>query len=300
MMGDRTSVALGSFDGLHCGHQAVLQCALHAAGSSLQPCVLLFDAHPLSVLRGTPPPLLMQNAVRDRLLRDMGFRIETVSFAHIRELEPDDFVRSILRDLLHAGSICCGYNYRFGKGGRGDASQLQALCERYGMQLHIASPVLYEGEAVSSTRIRRTLESGGIEAANRMLGRPFLFAGTVIHGNENGRALGYPTANQLFPAQLVVPKFGVYASTAQADGRSYRAITNIGTRPTLSDDTLLSETHILGTDSDLYGRNLTVFLHRFIRPERRFETLADVFRQVRLDIAAAYPDTATGSEEIQS
>lgn len=297
-MYDHTSVALGSFDGLHCGHMAVLRSAMRSASDGMQPLALLFDRHPLAVLYGQSPPMLLQTELRERILREMGFRIKTVSFAAIRDCEPETFVRDVLINDLRAGVVCCGYNYRFGRGGAGDAALLRELCARYGIEAHIASPVSRHGEPVSSTRIRRALESGDLPAVREMLGRPFAFFGEVIHGSENGRALGYPTANQLYPAGLAAPRFGVYASTVSVDGAEFRAITNIGVRPTVEDDTLLSETHILGSDNDLYGQSITVSLYRFIRPERKFDSLSDVFCQVRRDIETAYPDMKTNSEEI--
>lgn len=291
-MSERTSVALGTFDGLHVGHTAVLQSALQAAADgSLVPLALLFDRHPLSVLRGEAPPLLLDGDSRDRMLRDMGFALHTVSFAAICGMEPEAFVRDILCGTLHAGAVSCGYNYRFGSRGQGDVALLRTLCAKYGLALHVCQAVQFAGLPVSSTRIRLSLESGDTEAAEAMLGRPFSFSGMICHGNAVGRQYGYPTANQSYPSDLVLPRRGVYKADAQIGAQCYRAITNIGVRPTVSSGAVSSETHILGIgDSDLYGQTMTVSLHRFIRPEQKFASVAEVFRQVRQDIQTAYPD----------
>ena len=287
MRNNETSAALGSFDGLHAGHQSVLQSALSFRKDGLLPLCLLFDVHPQTVLRGTPPPLLMQPAERDARLRAMGFSLRTISFASVCDMEPEAFVRDVLRDQLHAGAVSCGYNYRFGKGGVGDADCLQRLCAQHGIRLTVCPPVETGGEAVSSTRIRALLETGDPAEAAALLTRPFSFTETVIHGAENGRLYGYPTINQPLPQGLVTPKFGVYVSRTLVDGAWHDSLTNIGTRPTLPDGTPVCETHILGVDRTLYGDPITVALLRYLRPEKKFASLDEVFRQVKLDLDAA-------------
>ncbi len=287
-----SSVALGSFDGLHLGHQSVLQSALSLAGDGMEKCVLLFDVHPQQLLRGAPPPLLLTDLQRKTRLREMGFTVQTVSFAAVRDMEPQTFFDRVLCEQLHARALSCGYNYRFGRGGAGDVALLRQLCRRHGVRLQVSDPVFMDGEPVSSTRIRRALEAGDAALAAQLLGRPFSIAGEVIHGHENGRLLGFPTANQALPRGLVKPRYGVYASHLLLEGRRYDGITNIGVRPTLPDDTPGAETHILGLDADLYGQRIEVYLDFFLRPERRFESLAAVFDQVRQDIQSAYPTRA--------
>lgn len=283
-----TSAALGSFDGLHAGHQSVLQTALSFKEDGLLPLCLLFDVHPQTVLRGAAPPLLMQPQERDARLREMGFALRTVSFADVRALEPEAFVRSVLRDTLHARAVSCGYNYRFGRGGVGDADCLRQLCAQYGIRCSVCPPVEIGGEAVSSTRIRALLENGACDEAAQLLTSPFSFTETVVHGAENGRRYGYPTINQHLPEGLVTPKFGVYVSRTRVDGIWYDSLTNIGTRPTLPDSTSLCETHILGVDRTLYGEKITVALLRYLRAERKFRSLDEVFLQVRADLDTAF------------
>ncbi len=288
MRENESSVALGSFDGLHAGHQSVLQTALSFQKDGLLPLCLLFDVHPQTVLRGAAPPLLMLPDARDARLREMGFSLQTISFADVCNMEPEAFVREVLRDTLHARAVCCGYNYRFGRGGAGDADCLRRLCERYGIRPCVCPPVEVAGEAVSSTRIRALLEAGDPETAAKLLTRPFALTETVVHGAENGRLYGYPTINQRLPSGLVTPKFGVYVSRTLVDGEWHDSLTNIGVRPTLPDDTPVCETHILGVDRTLYGDRITVALMRYLRAEKKFTSLEEVFRQVRLDLDAAF------------
>lgn len=286
----KTSVALGSFDGLHPGHQSVLKSALSLAGDGVTPYALLFDVHPLAVLRGAAPPLLLTDAQRDAMLRAMGFDLYTVSFAAVHDMTPEDFFEQVLCGQMCAGALSCGYNYRFGRDGSGDVELLRHLCAQSGVRLYVSEPVLFDGEPISSTRIRAAVESGDAQTAAALLGRPFSVAGEVIHGLENGRLLGYPTANQALPEGLVTPRFGVYASHLFWKGRRFDAITDIGVRPTLPDGTPGAETHILGMETDLYGQQIEVFLDRFLRPERKFGSLREVFDQVARDVRDAYPE----------
>ena len=283
----KSSVALGNFDGLHMGHMKVLKSALSSSGDGVVPYVLLFDCHPQKIIKGAEPPYVMTRDDRDDSLRKMGFTIMTVPFTQVRNLSPEEFVKDILVGKLNAKTVCCGYNYRFGKDGTGTAQLLTELCIKHGIETVVSNEQLIDGETVSSTRIRRLLSEGDVEGAEKLLGRPFSYAFEVVKGNQNGRRLGFPTANQVFPEGFAVPKYGVYASKTTVDGKEYRSITNIGIRPTLVDDTLLSETNIIGFDGDLYGRKIKVELSRFIRPERKFKNLEEVFSQVREDIKYA-------------
>lgn len=286
-MTKKSSVALGNFDGLHMGHMKVLESALSSSRDGVVPCVLLFDCHPQKVIKGVEPSYIMTPHDRNEMLEGMGFTLVTVSFEEIRNLSPEEFVRNILVGRLNAVTVCCGYNYRFGKDGEGNSSRLFEICEKHGVKTVVCDEQTVDGETVSSTRIRKLLAEGDVEGAEKLLGRPFSYTFEVVEGNKNGRLLGFPTANQAFPEGFAVPKYGVYASKTAVDGRRYRSITNIGIRPTINDDTLLSETHIIGFDGDLYGRKIKVELSRFIRPERKFKSLEEVFSQVREDIKYA-------------
>ena len=287
MMMTRTVLALGTFDGLHCGHMAVLRQALvRAKELHLQPTVLLFDRHPREVLTGVCPPLLMTEEDKRRRLASLGFSLEIVPFEALRSLSPAAFLDAVQKKLSPA-VLCCGNNYRFGENAAGTVETLRALCSAHEIDVCAVPDALFDGAPVSSTRIRTVLEMGDVENANRMLGRPFSFALEVVDGDKRGHALGFPTLNQCFPAQLVRPKNGVYASKVFLNQMWYAAVTNIGVRPTIGTDRFGSETHVLGFDGDLYGNTVEVHLLKFLRPESDFGTLDALKAQIQCDANAA-------------
>ena len=223
-----SSVALGTFDGLHKGHMKVLESALSSSGDGVVPFVLLFDCPPQKILSGAEPPCIMTDSDRNDFLREMGFQIKTVSFEELHNMSPEDFVKDILHDRLFAKTVCCGYNYRFGKGGCGDSEELSKLCKKYGIETVICDEQTVDGEPVSSTLIRKLISDGNMKKAEKLLGRPFSYTLEVIHGQQKGRLLGFPTANQIFPENFAIPKYGVYSSKTTIDGKIFKSITNIG------------------------------------------------------------------------
>lgn len=282
-----TAVALGNFDGLHKGHIQVLKkTAETAKKKGLVPAVLLFDKHPKKVLCGKRPPMLMTDAARDSLMESMGFKIFKVSFEEFKDKTPQAFLMEAYC-ALNVRAICCGFNYRYGKNGAGNAETLKTDCEKLGIELHTVSQVDFEGEPISSTRIRKALESGDVRKANQMLGRPFSYKIEVVSGDKRGRLLGYPTINQFFPEDFVTARFGVYASKVFLGGKWYAAVTNIGIRPTINTKSLRSETCILGFSGDLYGLEIEVFLLDFIRDEKKFEGLEMLSAAIKADAQKA-------------
>ena len=280
-------LALGNFDGLHRGHMAVLQTALDcAAAHGVRPGVLLFDRHPREVLTGVCPPMLMTEAEKRRRLETLGFAVEIISFEQVQSLSPAAFL-DLLQSSFSPSVLCCGNNYRFGAKAAGNVETLRALCLAQGVEVKAAPDVVFDGAPVSSTRIRALLESGDTENANRMLGRPFSYTLFVIGGDKRGHTLGFPTANQRFPADFVQPKYGVYASKVCLNRVWYPAVTNIGVRPTIGTSDCRSETYILGYDGDLYGQTLEVHLLRFLRNEAKFSSLDALKTQIAFDAAAA-------------
>ncbi|MBR0536523.1 MAG: riboflavin biosynthesis protein RibF [Clostridia bacterium] len=281
------AIALGYFDGLHIAHMRVLSVALSQAENGLAPAVLLFDRPPAQVLTNKAVPRLLTDADRDRLLTDMGFTLLRCNFSSIRGLSPEAFVCDMLKAEYGAAFVSCGFNYRFGLGGKGDAALLQALCVDAGIQCSVSAQVTLSGESVSSSAIRSRIEAGEMAGAVAMLGRPLFFSGPVFRGDMRGREMGFPTANQYLPEGFIVPKFGVYRSVAEVFGKKYPAVTNIGCRPTFDGKSVRSETHVPGFDGDLYGETVTVFLYDFLRPERPFSGQEDLRRQIARDVAAA-------------
>lgn len=281
-----SAIALGCFDGLHLGHQKVISCALHAEG--LVPSVFTFDENPLRALCGNPPPMLMTNERKAELLRDMGVaQLYRIPFSSLMGVEAEDFIEKILIGQCRARKICCGYNFRFGRGGKGEEHLLRQVCAAHGVEVAIVPPICDASGPVSSSRIREALKAGAVENAAEMLGRPFGYDFEVVHGRHLGTVMGTPTINQRFPEGFILLKFGVYASVCHIDGRVFYGVTNIGKKPTVGSAEVLSETWIPEYSGNLYGRQIAVELLSFIRPEQKFENLAALQAEIRKNGAEA-------------
>lgn len=272
-----TAVALGAFDGLHRGHKKVIEAAqLSGSGAS---AVFTFTENPHG------GGLLLQPEEKERLLADWGIRhLFRIPFASVRQMEPEEFLKEILLKRCRAAALSCGEDFRFGRGAGGDVQLLRSFGEKHGMKTFVLPEIDDGGGRVSSTRIRTAVEEGDIRLANRLLGRRFGYAMPVIKGNQIGRTLGTPTINQLMPPGFVIPRFAIYASWVEVNGRRYEGVTNIGVKPTVGSDTVLSETWIRDFSGDLYGQSVRVELVDFIRPEVKFDTLEEL-RQAILDDA---------------
>ena len=272
------AAALGSFDGLHLGHRQVIGNTLSVPG--LRPAVITFQQNPSVSLQKKPVPLLTTNEQKLALLEEMGVEVVyLLSFEQIRDMEPEDFVEALYR-VCRVRALSCGFNFRFGKNGRGDAGLLKELCREKGISLSVTPPVSVAGETVSSTRIRACLEQGDVQQAGQLLGRPFGYDFEVTHGRQLGRTWGTPTINQPFPQGYVLPRFGVYASLVEVEGQKYYGVTNIGVKPTVGSDCALSETWIPEFSGDLYGKKVPVELLDFIRPERKFDSLDQLKNEI--------------------
>ena len=276
------AAALGSFDGLHLGHRQVIGNTLSAPG--LRPAVITFQQNPSFSLQKKPVPLLTTNEQKLALLEEMGVEVVyLLPFDRIRDMEPEDFVEALYR-VCRIRALSCGFNFRFGKNGRGDAGLLKELCREKGIELSVTPPVSVAGETVSSTRIRACLEQGDVQQAGQLLGRPFGYDFEVTHGRQLGRTWGTPTINQPFPAGYVLPRFGVYASLVEVEGQKYYGVTNIGVKPTVGSDCALSETWIPEFSGDLYGAEIRVYPTRFLRPVMRFDGAQALKEQLKTDI----------------
>ena len=283
-----TAVALGYFDGIHLGHCAVLETALRCAQEeNLVPVVMLFDVHPRKIIQGKTPPMLKSEASKRRLLVKMGFTVVDFNFRESVNCSPEEFIQKILIEGLNARAVSCGFDFHYGKGGKGDVESLKRELEKNQVKVVAEAPIVLDGQKVSSTAIREFITEGEIEKANAMLGRCFSYDFAVRKGDGLGRVMGFPTINQWFPEDHVVPKYGVYASKAFVDGVWYPSVTNVGIRPTVSSENMRSETCILDFSGDLYGKNVEVALVRYLRPEIKFSDLQALSAQIEKDIQQA-------------
>ena len=273
-------IALGFFDGLHPGHKSVLEAL---AGEGLRRAVLTFSQRPQSFLSGGAGGSLTTAEERLALFEAAGVEaLYELDFEKMRAIGAEEFL-VLLRDTLSAKKICCGYNFRFGSGAKGDTALLKRFCDENAIELFVAPEVTFGGETLSSSAIRKKLENGEIETANRMLGRPFGFSLVVIHGRHLGTALGFPTINQILPPELARPKLGVYVSRVTVGTRVFRGVTNIGFKPTVGSDYCLAETNILGFEENLYGKRVRVELLSCLRCEQKFKDLDELRETVLRD-----------------
>ena len=286
-----TVLTLGVFDGLHLGHQKIMQTVVdRAAEVGAVPTAITFDPHPRAVLYPeTAPPLLQ--TLDQRLANFEVLGIEQAIVIHFdREFanQPaDDFLHEIVHDRLHAREVYLGKGFAFGKNRGGNIELLREMSKELGFFADEVSEVQLRGHRISSSKIRELLDTGHVNLARRMLGRPYGVEGVIIRGNRRGHTIGFPTAN-LHPHNRVIPKFGVYATASLVDGVWRKSITNIGVRPTFGKDLEPSiESYIFDFDGDLYGDVLRVrFLHR-IRDERKFDGIHELKEQIERDTRRA-------------
>ena len=279
---NETIFALGFFDGVHIGHQALLtECRRLGAEHCCATGAVTFSSHPDALVLGAAPVLINTPADRERLLRRYVQQVVTLPFDRAMLDTPWEVFLDMLREKYHAAGFVCGDDFHFGFHGSGNGRLMQDYCRSRGLPCAVVPEQAVDGTRVSSTYIRTLLEAGKMEEAVRFLGHPHILTGTVVHGHQLGRTLGIPTANLCYPAGLVEPRHGVYAARVALDGVAHVAVTNIGLRPTVSGDSLNVESWILDFDGDLYGQELTLeFLH-FLRPERKFASLEEMQQEIR-------------------
>ena len=285
------AIALGNFDGLHIGHRKVLQSTVEFSKKhNLDAKVMLFDVHPRELVFGEKVQRLLTDKETEKILSEMGFDVCRISFADIKDYSAEEFFNKILINQLNAKALCCGFNYSFGRYGAGNEETLRELCEKNNIYCSVSEPVSVDGITVSSTAVRNFLMNGEVKKANEMLGRKYAICGEVIHGDQRGRTLGFPTANQMIDESLVVPKYGVYETLIKLDNVEYKGITNIGIRPTYRSDCALAETNILNFNGNIYGRDIAVELVRYLRPEVKFNSAEELKNQLLTDMAEVTGD----------
>lgn len=281
-----TVVALGFFDGVHLGHQKVIDTCVCTCDKNTRSVVFTFKESPHNTLCDTKKPLLTTNEQKFDLIEKSGVdEVFCVDFESVMNLSAQQFVKDILCDMLHAKCVVTGFNYRFSKGGAADADELARLCELYGIKAIKCERVLYKNDTISSTRIRQCIANGEIEDANAMLGYNFSVDTKVQNGNHIGTKINSPTINQHLHNQVIVPKFGVYATKVEVDGHCYIGATNIGVHPTVGECSPVCETHLLDfEDSNLYGEKPRTELVKFIRCEQKFDSIEGLISQIKKDV----------------
>lgn len=285
----KTAVALGIFDGVHMGHRAVFDKIKTYKNKGLAPAVFTFQTESITQKHEKNYRFIIPNNDKLKFLDNYGIQYAYCSeFEKIKFLSGEEFVSQILIRKLKAAVVACGPEFRFGKDASCGVSDLYIMGEKHGFDVNIVDPVKIDNIVVSSTTIKTLISEGNIKEANAFLGYKFGINQPVVHGNEIGRQLNFPTINQNFLPDQIVPRFGVYASQSVIDGHIYSSVTNVGVKPTVCDISVpLAETHILGYNGNLYGKQIEVTFSDFIRDERRFGSLDELRHQIDTDIKAA-------------
>ena len=276
-----SAVALGYFDGIHLGHQRVLQSALAFSGS-MKPCVFTFDH---LAKKGA---VILSPEAKYRSMEQMGIQtVVSLDFAEVRALSPLQFIHDVLIGAMGARVVCCGNNFHFGKDASGSLDLLIEECDKQGVSVLTAGQVSYADRPVSSSEIRKALAGGNMERVTEMMGRPYSIDFEVVHGAQLGRTLDFPTINQVYPSGYCVPAYGVYATVAVLDGVYYPAVTNVGIKPTVGADRPLAETYIIGGKGNLYGEHIPVYFVQHLRSEVKFPSIEALRSQISADTKSA-------------
>lgn len=281
------AIALGFFDGVHLGHgQLLTRCREEADRLGVEAAALTFDRHPAALLRGKSVPLLSDPEERGQIMKEKyGIqRLITMPFCEETMNMPwEQFFREILMERFGGVSLICGHDYRFGRGGEGTPEKLRQAAAQNGICCHVIPAYQIDGRTVSSTYIRQLIGEGNMEQARRFLGHPYTLRGKVVPGRGLGRTLGTPTANLELEANRLLPPHGVYACKAVTDDGVFLAVTNIGIRPTVQGHHVTVEPWLLDFTGNLYGKNLTLEIGSFLRPEMRFPDLESLRCQILRD-----------------
>ncbi len=283
-------LVLGMFDGVHLGHRALLSQGLEIAREKGLPLtVCTFEPHPMEVLRpDLAPKRLATRGERAGLMAECGVDVlAEVRFTRsLADREPEAFLED-MRDRFRPVCVVCGYNFTFGRSGRGDGELLSAWSSANGIATRVVPAVCVGGKPVSSTRIRGCLAAGDVSEAARLLGSTYGLAGAVQHGKRQGRTMGFPTVNVKIPARKLLPAYGVYACGVRYRGEQHPGIVNVGRHPTLPEGAVTAEAHILDDSPDLYGEPVRVSFLRFMRPEKPFRGKEELAAQIECDKAEA-------------
>lgn len=280
-------IALGSFDGVHVGHQKLVEILKRkAALLDCESMIYTFGVHPRKVLKPDKPLYMITSSnQRADIMTELGVDILYLEdFEKIMNLSAEQFIRDIMIEKLNARCLIAGYNFKFGKNNEGDAKTLKELGAKYGIMIEIVAPVVVDDEVVSSTLIRRKIHAGLVDEAYKYLGRTYSIKGEVIHGKENGKAMGIRTANIKADSETVIPIKGVYITDTEVDKVIYKSVTNIGINPTFKGSKLSIETHVLDFNGDLYDKEIEIYFIKRLRDEILFENIEGLKKQINNDI----------------
>jgi len=293
-----TAIALGNFDGIHQGHQTVVQPIINgsfpANPSKIYSSVVSFSPHPREFFSGGKLQLLTPIPEKAEILANLGIeQLVLLPFNRdLASLSPLQFVQQILVEQLQAKLISVGSDFRFGYQRKGTGEDLKSIAADLGITVHLNSLHKYQNRnhqavRVSSSLIRQALSEGDISTANGMLGRPYSLVGEVVTGQQLGRTIGFPTANLQLPESKFLPRYGVYSVAVLLESTTIKGVMNIGCRPTVAGEAVTIEVHLLNWAGDLYGQTLKVNLLRFLRPEQKFSSVEALKQQITKDCQSA-------------
>lgn len=270
------AIALGMFDSVHIGHRAVIDAAVNSGYKSV---VLTFDKIPSKGERA----VLTKSEKQYKLLSTGADDVRILEFEKIKNYSPEEFL-GYLTNHMETKKICCGFNFRFGKGAVGDTALLRRYCKEKGIEYFEASEVKSGDYTASTTYIKELLAKGDVIGAAKLLGEPFSFTAEVVEGDKRGRVLGFPTINQIYPECKTELKFGVYHTKVEIDGEVFDGVTNVGVRPTFKNDFVSAETYILDFDGDCYGKELKLSFVEYIRGEKKFESAEELIGEITKNV----------------
>lgn len=283
-----SAAAIGKFDGIHRGHQSLLRHVLEQKEKGLQAVVFTFDPSPATFFSGESLPELTTKREKRRLFEELGIDvlIEFPLNAGTASMEPERFIEEILAGRMKTAYIAAGEDISFGKAGKGDAALLERMAGRFGYRTQIIEKVCLDGVEISSSYVREVIKAGDMEKAERLIGEAYSVSGVVAHGKKLGRRLGMPTVNLLPEKEKLLPPYGVYFSEVSVGERVYKGTTNVGCRPTVGGEKQVGvETYLYDFAQDIYGKEIAVRLFSFHRPEKKFESVEALKKQMAADIA---------------
>lgn len=283
---EESVIALGNFDGVHRGHIELIKKAIEDAKKlNIKSSLLLFNEHTDNLVKVGKKEIITTNKTKFEILENLGVDIiYLINFTkEFMAYSPIMFLKDFLAYNLKIKGVVVGYDYTYGYKKSGDVDFLNKNKNLF-KSIHVIEQVSYEGEKISSSRIRSLIEEGRVKEANNLLSRPYKLIGRIIHAKGLGKKMGYPTANLELVDNFVIPKYGVYDTDIIINGKKFKASTNIGTNPTVEHDGIKIEAHILDFDEDIYGEIVELELLEFVRPELKFDSIEELFEQIAKDV----------------